>query len=316
MNKKKLICAIAAAAVLICAAIVGIYIKTDNMSEKMSVDLYYINREGTGIVSEAKKIRYRNEDELIRSTLDSLRRGPSSRKCEEIMNRNTEIHALELEADGALTVDFSEDFTTDDSARNVLKTYAVVKTLCSTGCVSSVRVLAGGASIKDRDGKPLDFISGSDINLETEEYRREMREVTLYFADGDKEKLAKEERTIKITDQQPIEQYIINELIKGTKEKKMNSILSDKTVLVSVDVEENICYLNFKSEFLNENSGDDKHERLVIYSIVNSLTELENIGRVQFYMDGKRVEKFGDIEIKNYIERDTSIINGEGDESK
>ena len=115
-------------------------------------------------------------------------------------------------------------------------------------------------------------------------------------------------RTIKITDQQPIEQYIINELIKGTKEKSMNSILSPDTVLASVDVEENLCYLNFKSNFIAENTGGDSHEKLVIYSIVNSLTELQTIGRVQFYIDGKRVENFGSMNIKNYISRDTSII--------
>ena len=316
MSDKKLIAVVVAALVVMCAVLTGLYVKYDNSTEKMTVDLYFLNREGTGIMSEPCKIRYRNESELIRNTLEKLRRGPSSRKYDAIMPHNTQIHAIELLGDGFLTVDFSEEFLTEDSARNVLKTYAVVKTLCSTGVVSSVRVLANGASIKDRDGKPLEFISATDINLETEEYRSEMREVTLYFADDTKKKLDREVRTIKITDQQPIEQYIINELIKGTKVKKMSSVLSHKTMLVSVDVEENICYLNFKSGFVSENAGGADHEKLVIYSIVNSLTELENIGRVQFYMDGKRIDKFGDIDIKDYIERNTSIIKDQGEDEK
>ncbi len=193
----------------------------------------------------------------------------------------------------------------------MLNVYAVVKSLCSTAHVSSVKVLVNGEPIKGRDKKSLEYISASDINLETEEYRSELREVVLYFADSAKEKLVPEKRTIKITDQQPIEQYLINELIKGTQNKKLKSLLSDKTVLVSADVEENICYLNFKSEFLDDNSGKNEHEKLVIYSIVNSLTELKTISSVQFYMDGRRVDKFGSVTIKNYIGRNEGIIDKE-----
>ncbi len=313
MSRKRLIAAVIAAAAVIISVISAVYINYDRSTERISVDLYFINQDGTGIVSEPCKIRYKNDSELIRSTLEKLRKGPSARKLGAIMPEDTEISSIELAGGGFLTVNFSEKFLSEDSSRNVLNTYAVVKTLCSTTYVSSVKVLVNGECIKDRDGKMLEYISASDINLETEEYRSELREVALYFADDTKKQLAREVRTIKITDQQPIEQYIINELIKGTKEKKMHSVLSEKTVLVSVDVEENICYLNFKSGFISDNSGGDEHERLVIYSIVNSLTELQTIGRVQFYMDGKRIERFGDIEIKNYIERDTSIIKSEGD---
>lgn len=312
MTRNRIIAIAVAVLGLITAIICAVYINYDNTTQKISVDLYFINEDGTGIVSSPYKIRYKNDDELIRTSLEMLRRGPKRAKLGEIMPADTQITGIELLGGGFLTVHFSEEFLTEDPARNVLNVYAVVKTLCSTAHVSSVRVLVNGEPIKNRDGKALEYISASDINLETEEYRSELRQVKLYFADSTAEELLPQTRTIKITDQQPIEQYLINELIKGTKDKKMKSLLSKKTVLVSVDVEENICYLNFKSNFLTDNKGSEKHEKLVIYSIVNSLTELQTIARVQFYMDGKRVENFGSVRIKDYIERNTSIINKEG----
>lgn len=309
MSKKK-IAAISVAVLLIISAIVAaLFIAGSKHIEQIGVDLYFINDDGTGIVSEPQNIRYRTDDDLIRGAFDQLRRGPSSSKLKPIMPKDTEITGIELSGGGFLTVNFSEKFLSDDPSRNILNVYAVVKTLCSTAHVSSVKVLVGGEPITGRDKKPLEYISASDINLETEEYRSELRAVDLYFADSKAKKLVKETRTIKITDQQPIEQYLINELIKGTSSKKMKSLLSDKTVLVSVDVEENICYLNFKSNFLDDNSGTSEHEKLVIYSIVNSLTELQTISGVQFYMDGKRVEKFGSVSIKDYIKRNESIIS-------
>ena len=309
MSKKK-IAAISVAVLLIISAIVAaLFIAGSKHIEQIGVDLYFINDDGTGIVSEPQNIRYRTDDDLIRGAFDQLRRGPSSSKLKPIMPKDTEITGIELSGGGFLTVNFSEKFLSDDPSRNILNVYAVVKTLCSTAHVSSVKVLVGGEPITGRDKKPLEYISASDINLETEEYRSELRAVDLYFADSKAKKLVKETRTIKITDQQPIEQYLINELIKGTSSKKMKSLLSDKTVLVSVDVEENICYLNFKSNYLDDNSGTSEHEKLVIYSIVNSLTELQTISGVQFYMDGKRVEKFGSVSIKDYIKRNESIIS-------
>ena len=301
---------------IIAVGIIAVYINLDKSIYKTSVDVYFLNQDGTGIVAEPQKIKYKTDEDLIRNTLDKLRIGPKNSKLGEIMPRDTQITSIELSADGFLTVDFSNEFLTDDPSRNVLNVYAVVKTLCSTVNVSSVKVLVDGEPVVDRDKKPLEYIDASDINLEIEEYKSERKEVVLYFADNDKKKLVRQTRTIKITDQQPIEQYIINELIKGTSSKGMKSLLSDKTVLVSVDVEDQICYLNFKSEFLADNAGTDKHEELVIYSIVNSLTELNNIMRVQFYMDGKRVDKFGSVSIKDYIDRNERIIKKETDDEQ
>lgn len=316
MKKNKIIAAVVFAAAVVVMIICAVVITKTSGTEKVTADLYFINEDGTGIVSTPQNIRYRDDDELIRKIIDKLRKGPMTAKLGGIMPKDTQIRNIKLTGDGTLTVDFSENFISEDASKNVLSVYAVVKSLCSTAHVSSVKVLVGGDTVKDKDEKPLEFISASDINLETEEYRSELREVELYFAAADGVSLVPEKRTIKITDQQPIEQYIINELIKGPTDKKLKSVLSDKTVLVSADLDENICYLNFKSDFLKINEGNSEREKLVIYSIVNSLTELKTISRVQFYMDGKRVENFGSVKIKDYIERNTAIIKAEGEKRK
>lgn len=309
MNKR--LTAIAVVVIVLVSAICGVWKLVTAGVNKTEVDLYFINTAGTGIVSSKKTIKYRNDNELVMNTLEKLCKGPSSRRFGEVMSRDTEIQNTVFDGEGRLVVEFSQNFLLDDPSKNVLNTYAVVKTLCSTACVSEVKVLVDGKPIRDRDGNVLDFISASDINIQTEEYHSEIRQVALYFTDKDESRLIREMRSITITDQQPIEQYIINELIKGTDKKGMKSLLSSKTVLVSVNVDEDTCYLNFKSGFLTDNSKDENHNRLVIYSIVNSLTELQTINRVQLYMDGKRVDNFGAINIKDYLMRNTTAIVGE-----
>ena len=310
--KKTRVIGLAVAAAAVAAIIFGIaqYISWDNSMAKQQVDMYFINADGTGIEAEQHVIRYQDENDLIRNTMSELMGRPSGPKRSRIIPSGTDIRRILLE-DGNIIVDFSKEFLTTDSSRNVLAVYAVVKTLYSTGHARLVQVTVEDSKIKDQSGTELGFISALDINLETEEYISEMRRVRLYFG-ADDDKLISEDRTVKMTDQQPIEQYIINELIKGPKAEGTAPLLSKKTVLMSVNVEGNNCFLNFKSGFLTENDGSPEHERLVIYSIVNSLTELESIARVQFLMDGKRVESFGSVRIKDYISRDETLIAASG----
>lgn len=310
MRKRRIAVAAAAAIAVLAAVAAIIFINLDFSAQKISVDLYFMNEHGTGIIAEPHEIKYKSGYDFVEKTLERLRKGPSVSKHGRIMPRDTLVLNIEFAADdpGSVSVDFSQEYLTDNPSRNVLNTYAVVKSLCSVSWITKVRVTVNGSEITDADGNALGFVTASDINLETEEYSSEMRDVVLYFGDHSEKMLVREERTIKITDQQPIEQYIINELIKGPENKSLRSVLSPDTALMSVDVEDNICYLNFRSSFISENSGNADHERLVIYSIVNSLTELKTISRVQFYMDGKRIDSFGSFNIKNYISRDISII--------
>lgn len=310
MTKKRILIAVLLFIAVAGAVAAVILSHFDFSAQKTSVDLYFMDESGTGIIAEQHEIRYKTGYDFVENTIDELRKGPSVSKHGKIMSSDTSLVNIGFSAaEGeGVTVDFSSEYLTDNPSKNVLSTYAVVKSLCSIGWISRVRVTVNGNDITDADGNNLGYIAASDINLETEEYSSELRESILYFADSSNKKLVQEKRMIKITDQQPIEQYIINELIKGPVNDELHSVLSDDTVLMSVDVEDNICYLNFKSSFISENTGDGMHEQLVIYSIVNSLTELKTINRVQFYMDGKRVNAFGSFNLKDYISRDTSII--------
>lgn len=306
INKK--LFPIAVIAVLVTVITVIICVDYDRNMKKQSVDLYFMTKDGASIIAEPSTVRYKDENDLIYAIIEALKKGPSSDELGKIMSESTVLNGVGVKGNRAVSIDLSADFLTDDSSRNVLSAYAITKSLCSTGKVLSVKITADGTAITDPDGEELGFVAASDINLETEEYYSELREVALYFANSDGSGLVREDRTIKITDQQPIEQYIINELIKGPGGKGLKPILSEKTSLLSVDLADNICYLNFKSNFIGENTGSEQHERLVIYSIVNSLTELQTISRVQFYMDGKRVDNFGSFNIKDYMHRDNGII--------
>ena len=306
-GKKVLIPVVIILIAAVAAAVIGV-IRKDYNSEKYKGELYFFNDSATSIVAENREIKYRDEQELAESVIEGLMKGPTDGKHLRIIEKKANLISVSGVETGRVIVNFSNEFITGDSTKDILAVYAVVKSLCATEMIDSVKVVIEGKDIKTSDGSIIGYLTSQDINLPSDTYNSEMREVTLYFPKKDSQKLAKEVRSIKVTDQQPIAQYIINELIKGTENETLSQALSKDTVLLSVETSDNICFVNFKSSFLDKNSGSAEKEKMTVFAIVDSLTELDTIDRVQFLMDGKRVDAFGNINIGSMFGRDESII--------
>lgn len=281
----------------------------DGGLQKIDVDLYFLNESGTSIVAQKKEIRYRDLEELPRQVVGELIKGPDDgKKLKRIMGSKTQLLSLNMQDKHSAVVDFTASFLTDDTSSNLLAAYAVVKTLCGVNTIQSVKVTVEGREIHAADGNAVGFLSAEDINLATDTYNSETREIVLYFASKTEHLLGREVRPVKITDQQPLEQYIINELIKGPEDKELSPVLSPETTVLSVETLDNVCYVNFKSSFIDKNAGNSQKERLAIYAVINSLTELDYIARVQLLIDGKKTENFGTIKINDLLGRDASMI--------
>ncbi len=282
--------------------------RADRNSAKYVGDLYFFDETATSIVAESREIKYRGDKPLAAVVIAELMKGPDNSKYQRIIEKKTKLISVNDIETGRAVVNFTSEFMTGDNTKDVLAVYAVVKSLCALENINSVKVVIEGKDISTADGGIIGYLSDSDINLSTDTYNSEMRDVALYFPLKNSDKLVKELRTIKVSDQQPIAQYIINELIKGSDNDNTEPALSSDTVLLSVETSENICFVNFKSSFLDKNAGSAEKEKLAVYAIVNSLTELDTIDRVQLLMDGKRVDSFGNINIGSMFGRDESLF--------
>lgn len=306
---KKSIAFTGALIVVIAVVILLSLLHGDGNMQKTDVDLYFFNEAGTSITSQKREVRYRDLEELPRRVVEELIRGPEDgKKLKRIMGTKTQLISLTVQDGRSVVADFTAPFLTEDTSSNLLAAYAVVKTLCGVNTIQSVKVTVEGREIHAADGNAVGFLSAEDINLATDTYNSETRELVLYFASKTGHQLAREVRPVKITDQQPLEQYVINELIKGPEDKELSPVLSSETTVLSVETLDNVCYVNFKSSFIDKNTGNSQKEKLAIYSVINSLTELDYIARVQLLIDGKKTENFGTIKINDLLEREPSMI--------
>ena len=292
MNKK-IILVILPLLIIAAAAVIGFWTKNNTSDVEKNINLYFFNEKESSIVPESRSLKYNNADDLVNLALNALIKGPSDGKLKPIMSKNTKVRSENMN-ESQLTVDFTNEFMHDDVTKNMLAVYAIVRTLCQIDKVGNVMVTVEGAPVAAADGGTIGFLSNSDINLESDTYTTDSKNIILYFADRNTNKLAKEARTIKITDTSPIESYVINELIKGPVTKELSATLTSDTELVSVETTNGTCHVTFKN-FIDKNLSDpnDPKSMLAVYSIVNSLTQLPEINSVRFLFEGKTVDTLG-----------------------
>ena len=115
-------------------------------------------------------------------------------------------------------------------------------------------------------------------------------EMNLYFGSPDDKRLVIEKRVI-VSEELSEEKVIMEELIKGPRNKALKASVPPETRLLSVNTTDGICYINLSNEFLNTYRWSPQmNEAITIWSIVNSLTELNDIQGVQILVEGNKVD--------------------------
>ena len=146
-----------------------------------------------------------------------------------------------------------------------------------------------------------DFIESiSDVNT------FERTRLTLFFADETGTKLLPEERDVVHSINTSMEKLVVEELLKGPQSGGKIATLPSDVKLLNVSVNENVCYINFDTAFLN-NSLEVK-EYIPIYSIVNSLCEISYVNKVQITINGSQDAMFRDvISLNTQFERNLEL---------
>ncbi|RJX23290.1 MAG: sporulation protein [Ammonifex sp.] len=121
--------------------------------------------------------------------------------------------------------------------------------------------------------------------------------VTLYFSDREAMYLVPEEREA-VKGNKSLEEVIVNELIKGPENAALTRSVPEGTRLLSVSVVDGIAYVNFSKELQTKHWGGSAGETMTVYSIVNSLAKLDGVEKVQFLLEGERMDSLaGHIDI-------------------
>ncbi|HOQ67196.1 MAG TPA: GerMN domain-containing protein [Candidatus Atribacteria bacterium] len=132
-------------------------------------------------------------------------------------------------------------------------------------------------------------------------------EVIIYFTNPDFTALVGEKRKIK-KDDKWMEQ-ILEELLKGPRDRSLFNPIPSSTRLNAVFLEGDIVYVDLSAEMAENQSGGTSQELLSVYAIVDTLTAFPEVRRVKILIDGEEVPTLcGHIDISQPLERDERLI--------
>lgn len=133
---------------------------------------------------------------------------------------------------------------------------------------------------------------------EEEISEQQLREtiVSLYFPDKETNMIKPEARLVSVNElmQSPYN-ILVELLINGPKNEKLKSIIPENTKLLNSSLDGECLILDFSSEFLNFNKEDSKEKENLIKSIVNTVTELNEVNKVKFLINGQTSDEFKDV---------------------
>lgn len=122
--------------------------------------------------------------------------------------------------------------------------------------------------------------------------------VTLYFVD-EKNDVKSESRMIDSKEliRNP---YIVlvGMLIDGPSESNLKAIIPCNTKIIDAKLNKKCVTVNLSKEFINEAIGDVNQKSKMIYTIVNTLTELNEVQSVKFLIEGEEIDGFEEDAIK------------------
>lgn len=256
------------------------------------------------VTSEVASEAETNGPEAVESLSKALFDGPRSENLLNPFPKGTELMHWRLR-DGQLDLVLSEEYGSLTGVDLTLADYCLTLTMCQLDGVEQVRVTVDGASGQERH-----LLSPEDVIFTGAEEEPRQIDVALYFPRALGKGLGFETRELTLTEDDDLYMMIAGELMNGPTDPDLQTFLPGEDTLIGVWTDDNICYVNFSAEFLTQAPEEETEQNLLLYSIVDTLGNLDSVTAVQLLVEGERLPEFGGVETNLPLEPDFGLLSG------
>lgn len=269
--------------------------------------LYFANAEKNKLVEEVRTLQIARESEAPKQVMEALLGGPTGTAV-AVIPAGTELLGLDI-VNGVASVNLSKAYYQNETAAELLARYSIVNTLCELDDIDKVKLFVEGIEMMNSSNNPVGALGREDIVLSPQQSDAvgQSQYVKLYFSDNQAEKLVAETRSVTVSENN-LKKTIVQELIKGPTGSNAIKTVPAEAKVLSVETQEGICFVNLSSEFVSKAPGGSAAEQLTVFSIVNSLTELDDVEQVQFLVEGKKLDVYKHMAFDQPFMRNESII--------
>ncbi len=270
------------------------------------LNIYYVSTQETKVEAHSISVSAFNTEGKIEEALNALGQIPEKLHYKAPLQMGFTMNSYSL-SESKLTIDVSEEYLKLTPTVEVLVRAAIVRTLTQINGVKYVTITVDGNRLYDAAGEQVNWMTGEMFidNDGSEINSYEMIKIKLYFVLEDEDKLASTIREKYYSTNTPVERFVVEELIAGPtgQVEGICSSVNPETKIISVTTKDSICYVNLDGAFLSYT--DTVPLELSVYSIVDSLTDLPGVSKVQILINGDLNSNLSE----NLYERNLDYVN-------
>ena len=278
---------------MLLAVLTGCGTREPETGKKISV--YYVNTAETKVEVHDQYLNTKTPEEQLEETMTFLSTTPEKLEYKAPFDMGFQVLDYEVE-DGKLVINVDKTYSELSVTTEVLVRAAVVRTLTQLSNVKYVTITVEGSQLYDNAGELVGWMNAEQfINNDGNEINTyELVKVKLYFANADGDKLIAAYREKHYSTNTPLERFVVEELIAGPSGQieGLYPVINPETKIINILTKDGICYVNLDSSFLTV--VNNVSTEVAVYSIVNSLVELDNINKVQILVNGEVPSTFSD----------------------
>lgn len=260
----------------------------DNKKTEGTIQVYYISNSETKVEAHPHVMESESPEGQLDELIQCLSTNPEKLEYKAPLLFGIQLLDVSQEGERVL-LNMDASYSELPVTTEVLVRAAIVRTLTQLKGVSYVGITVEGNQLTDSLGNLVGWMNadrfidnnGSDINT------YEQVKVMLYFANEDGTNLIAAYREKYYSTNVPLERFVVDELLAGPSGhvEGLYPTINPATKVINVMTKDGICYVNMDESFLTvvNNVSTD----VSIYSIVNSLVELNNINKVQILINGE-----------------------------
>lgn len=270
--------------------------------------VYYVNNAETKLEKHAYSLLSAEMEGQLEELFTVLSSVSVKKENKPPLTYHFHIISYELN-DGKLMLHMSEEYKELSVIQEVLVRAAIVRTLTQLPEVSFVAFRINNEPLYDAMGKMVGWMNADQfiesVGNELNTYQEV--QLKLYFANEEGDGLIETTRTKEYNTNISMEKLIVEELIKGPNGEGIYPTINPDTKVANVTVKDNICYVNLDESFLVQIYPVTPEA--TIYSVVNSLTGLSNVDKVQILLNGETDLVYREkLALSTYFENNSDII--------
>ncbi len=277
-------------------------------AEDPSFKIYYLNKDGMGVSGTGYQPVGEDTMTIVSEVLEELKNQPSDYDLRPVILSDVSVNAVSLN-EGVLMLDFDTGYIKDQGREEILRRAAIVRTLTQIDGVDEISISIDGSPLNDINGIPVGIMT-SDMfidNAGDEINSYERTKLVLYFANEEGTGLVQTTEAVAYNSNISMEKLVTEHIISGPLSNGLYPVTNPGVGLMGVTTKDGICYVNLSKEFLVKQGK--LTDEVVLYSFVNSLTELPNINKVQFMIDSETEISFGEHSyLSEPFERNLEIV--------